>query len=90
MQGQSASLVCVSLAPKKADCRLIRAINLAEQGRKRQCDNGAANWRWGIGSGKNNACIIYRNICPHITMTALAVKPSANGDWASVKKFLNR
>ena len=46
--------------------------------------------RFSIRSGKNNACIICRNICSHVTTTALAVEPSANGERAHVKKHINR
>jgi hypothetical protein len=41
-------------------------------------------------SGKNNVYIIYRNFCPHIAITYVAVGPAANGERADVKKYLNR
>jgi hypothetical protein len=47
-------------------------------------------WLRGIMNGKNNASTIYHNICPHVTITTLAVELSANGERAHVKKYLNR
>ena len=54
------------------------------------CDGCAANLAAGIMSSKNNASTIYRNICPHKTITTLAVELLANGERAHVKKYLNR
>jgi hypothetical protein len=39
-------------------------------------------------SGKNNASTIYRNICPHVTITTLAVEPSADGERVMQKSIL--
>ena len=47
-------------------------------------------WRWDIMSVKNNASIIYRNMCTHVTIITQAVEPPANGEQAHVKKHLNR
>ena len=47
-------------------------------------------WLRGIMSGKNNASTIYRNICPHVTITTRAVEPLANEERAHAKKDLNR